>query len=54
VNDAATREFMVAFHRALAAKGRAGALQEAQRRLLGVARTAHPFYWAAFVLIGAR
>ena len=54
VNDAATRELMVAFHRALASKGRAGALQDAQRRLLGVARTAHPFYWAAFVLIGAR
>jgi CHAT domain-containing protein/Tfp pilus assembly protein PilF len=54
VNDAATREFMVAFHRALALKGRAEALQDAQRRLIGSARTAHPFYWAAFVLIGAR
>ena len=54
VNDAATREFMVAFHRALGGMGRAAALQDAQRRVLGSARTAHPFYWAAFVLIGAR
>jgi CHAT domain-containing protein/tetratricopeptide (TPR) repeat protein len=54
VNDAATRELMVTFHRALASEGRAEALRHAQLALRRRAATAHPFYWAAFVLIGAR
>jgi tetratricopeptide (TPR) repeat protein len=53
VNDAATRDFMVALHGSLAA-GRAAALQKAQRALLASPAKAHPFYWAAFILIGAR
>ena len=53
VNDAATRDFMVAFHRARAA-GRVGALQRAQLAVLGKPATAHPYYWAPFILIGAR
>ncbi len=54
VSDVATRDFMVAFHRALPAAGRAGALQEAQLTLLRVPGTAHPYYWAPFLLLGAR
>ena len=45
---------MVAFYRALASSGRAAALQQAQLAILRQQRTAHPYYWAAFILIGAR
>ena len=54
VNDAATRDFMVAFHRAFLTLGRAAALQQAQLALLRNPGTAHPYYWAPFILIGAR
>jgi CHAT domain-containing protein len=54
VNDAATRDFMVAFHRALSSAGRAAALQQAQLAVLSNSRTAHPYYWAPFILIGGR
>jgi len=54
IDDAATRDFMVAFHRALHTSGRATALQTAQRALLQNPATAHPYFWAGFVLIGAR
>jgi CHAT domain-containing protein len=53
VADEATREFMVRFYGTLE-HGRAEALREAQLALLRNPRTAHPFYWAPFVLIGAR
>ncbi len=54
VEDAATRDLMIAFHGALAKVGRANALQQAQLAVLKNPQTAHPFYWAPFVLIGAR
>jgi CHAT domain-containing protein len=54
VEDAAARDFMVAFHRALLTLGRAAALREAQLALTRSTETAHPFYWAPFILIGAR
>jgi CHAT domain-containing protein len=54
VDDAATRDFMVSFHRGLASAGRMAALQHAQLAVLGNPKTAHPYYWAAFILIGAR
>jgi CHAT domain-containing protein len=53
VNDASTRDFMVTFHRELGA-GQAIALHRAQLAVLRDPATAHPFYWAAFILIGAR
>lgn len=53
VSDAATRDFMVTLHRGLP-QGRVAALQQAQLTLLGNPRTAHPYYWASFILIGAR
>ena len=54
VGDAATRTLMVAFHRALPSVGRARALQQAELAVLRDPGTAHPYYWAAFILIGAR
>jgi CHAT domain-containing protein/tetratricopeptide (TPR) repeat protein len=54
VNDAATRDFMVAFHRAVGTTGRAAAFQQAQVAVLSTPATAHPYYWAPFILIGAR
>jgi CHAT domain-containing protein len=54
VNDQATRDFMVTLHRELASSGRAQALRTAQLGLMKNPRTAHPYYWAPFLLIGAR
>ena len=54
VSDVATRDFMVAFHRALPPAGRVGAVQEAELVLLQAPITAHPYYWAPFMLLGAR
>jgi len=54
VNDLAARDFMVAFHRGLETLDRASALQRAQLALRRNPRTAHPFYWAPFILFGAR
>lgn len=54
VADDATRDLMIAFHQALPNVGRAQALRQAQLALLKNPTTAHPFYWAPFILIGAR
>ncbi len=54
VEDVATRDLMIAFHGALAKTGRATALQQAQLTVLKNSATAHPYYWAPFILIGAR
>lgn len=54
VNDAATRDSMVAFYRALPAVGRAAALQRAQLTVLKNPLTANPHYWAPFIPMGAR
>lgn len=53
-----TAELMIAFHRALRGPAtnpslhKAQALRKAQLRLLGNAKTRHPFHWAPFVLMG--
>jgi CHAT domain-containing protein len=54
VEDVATRDLMVAFHSALPKAGRAAALQQAQLAVMQNPLTAHPYYWAPFILIGAR
>jgi CHAT domain-containing protein len=54
VEDRATRDFMVVFYQALPKFGRAGAFQQAQAALVQDPATAHPYYWAPFILIGAR
>ncbi|MEJ2204219.1 MAG: CHAT domain-containing protein [Gemmatimonadota bacterium] len=53
VEDLATAELMQRFYRHLVAgMGMNRALAEAQRELLSNPDTAHPFYWAAFQLLG--
>jgi CHAT domain-containing protein len=53
VEDRATADLMVRFHKRLAAGAApATALAEAQRYLIRNARTASPFYWAGFVASG--
>ncbi|MFO0701109.1 MAG: tetratricopeptide repeat protein [Nitrospira sp.] len=53
VDDAATTEFMVAYYRHLqAGLGRSAALRAVQRSMKENPKRAHPYYWAAFVVIG--
>ncbi|MEQ1528767.1 MAG: CHAT domain-containing protein [Methylococcales bacterium] len=54
VSDAATPELMSRFYRHLnnPALSKAKALQSAQRDMLKDARFSHPYYWAAFILVG--
>ena len=59
VESAGTRDLMLSFHRRLqmpsTAKARvtkAEALREAALSLMKKPQTAHPFYWAGFVLVG--
>jgi CHAT domain-containing protein len=54
VEDTAAQRVMVAFYRGLAQEGlsKAQALQQAQTQLLDRTESAHPFFWAPFVLIG--
>ena len=54
VNDASTAELMVTFYRALAQKGlsKAESLRESQLSLLSNPQYQHPYYWAAFILVG--
>ncbi len=54
VNDASTAELMVKFYQALARANtsKAEALRQSQLALLRSSEYQHPFYWAAFILIG--
>ena len=58
VDAESSSELMIAFHRGLVAnggrelRGRARALQRAAVALARSDRYRHPFYWAAFALIG--
>lgn len=54
VNDAATSRFMTRFYQGLRGDGtsKAGAVQAAQQGLIADPATAHPFYWAPFILMG--
>lgn len=54
VNDAATSRFMTEFYQRLRLDGmsKAGAVQAAQLGLIADPATAHPFYWAPFILMG--
>ncbi|MGH7560710.1 MAG: CHAT domain-containing protein, partial [Gemmatimonadales bacterium] len=55
VDDWATAALMERFYRSLAGgNDPARALAEAQRALRGETATAHPRYWAGFVLVGGR
>jgi CHAT domain-containing protein/tetratricopeptide (TPR) repeat protein len=56
VDDEATKDLMLDYYRRLnAGAGRSQALRDAQRAMLADAKhsyRAHPYYWAAFVVIG--
>jgi CHAT domain-containing protein len=53
VDDQATRSEMVAFYKAIQeGKNMAEAMQAAATSLIASPETAHPFYWAAFTVIG--
>ncbi|WP_437634691.1 CHAT domain-containing tetratricopeptide repeat protein [Sorangium sp. So ce854] len=53
VGDQATRHLMTAYYDRLASgRARSDALREAQLSLRGQPDTAHPYYWAAFIVSG--
>jgi CHAT domain-containing protein len=52
IDDIASSRFMVGFYDALSAAGKSAALARVQREFLRDRETAHPFYWAAFSVIG--
>jgi CHAT domain-containing protein len=53
VSDDATRQFVVAFYRALlGGASRGEALRRAQTEAIADPARAHPFYWAAFIVSG--
>ena len=53
VADEKTRMLMVDYYGRLRKRdGRAAALREAQRAMIADPATRHPYYWAAFVLVG--
>ncbi len=53
VADPATAELMVRFYRHLkAGMKKAEALRQARLEMFGQAQYVHPYYWAAFVLVG--
>lgn len=54
VSDAATRDLMIYYYRALAnAEGRSEALREAQLKILARPDRWHPYYWAGFIESGS-
>jgi CHAT domain-containing protein len=55
VNDEKTKDFMLSFYRHLEKKSAAEAMWEARREFLSTHKgeAAHPFYWAAFIGVGA-
>lgn len=52
ISDRVSGRFMTLFYDRLGTTGKAGALAEVQRRFLKDPSTRHPFYWAAFTIIG--
>lgn len=53
VDDWSTSELMVDFYRELSSKDRAEALREGQLKMLSSSEHAHPYFWAAFRLMGS-
>ena len=55
VDDAATVELMKAFYTPIIKSGASygAALTDAKRKLIATQKWQHPFYWAAFVLVGS-
>ena len=53
IDDKVSSSFMISFYeKLLDARGKSKALSQAQRGALSNPETSHPFYWAAFTVIG--
>jgi hypothetical protein len=53
IDDQATSDLLAAYYdRLMAGSGRSEAMREAQLALLRRGATAHPFYWASFIVSG--
>jgi CHAT domain-containing protein/tetratricopeptide (TPR) repeat protein len=52
INDRSAVNFMNRFYRQLQQKDKATALADAQRQMILSGRYRHPYYWAAFVMVG--
>lgn len=52
IDDAVSSSFMIGFYEALGIDGKAEALATIQRQFIQNPNTSHPFYWAAFSVIG--
>ncbi len=52
IDDRVSSAFMSGFYEALGSEGKAFALAQMQRRFIKNPRTNHPFFWAAFSIIG--
>ena len=53
VADTATKDLMVEYYkRLIKGEGRSAALAEVQREIIKSQERSHPYFWAAFVLIG--
>jgi CHAT domain-containing protein len=56
VEDLSTSQLMAAFFREFrqSSGSKADALRQAQLQMLGDPKHSHPFFWAGFILSGAR
>lgn len=52
IDDRVSSDFMVGFYAALSPEGKARALARVQRQFIRDSHTAHPFYWAPFIVMG--
>lgn len=53
VDDSATRDMMIGFYQRIeAGEGRSEALRQVRLTMLAQDSTAHPFYWASFIVAG--
>lgn len=52
IDDRVSSEFMIDFYEHLGPQGKATALANVQRRFIQSNELRHPFYWAAFTIIG--
>lgn len=52
IDDQASSDFMIGFYEALGPRGKSQALAQIQQRFLRQPTTQHPYYWAAFTLVG--
>lgn len=52
IHDRVSSTFMIDFYDSLGPRGKAVALAQVQRRFIATKELSHPFYWAAFTIMG--